>query len=340
MNILYMLNHKTLTDFEVPILNRAGYGVFIPKLYNSLSGAHSINHDTVNFYDNLIHIPPEDLLVLNRVDWFSNKVISQDVMDIVNNNFKYIFLTLLTDAPLIFQLNNHFNGKIYYRLFGLDGNKSYRDHVKKSSKIQYIFSYPEIFQYENKISGFFKADNSHVVPLGLSNSKILSLNGIYDRKNDKIAFVCSRINPKCKYYYTIYQNFIRDFKDFDYIIFGKNALGGGSVRNNLPDEEFYSSIAQCACMYYHGIEPRHLHYHPLEAIVMGIPIVFHQESLLSSFLPNSPGRSKNIQMCKDSISRIIKRDQEFIDEILREQRKGYPLLLQQNNTHIFDKILK
>ena len=65
-------------------------------------------------------------------------------------------------------------------------------------------------------------------------------------------------------------------------------------KNNLDDDEYYRGIATCKCLFYHSIEERHLHYHPLEAIVIGIPIIFFEQSLLSSYLANSEGRCKNI----------------------------------------------
>ncbi len=33
-NLLYLFAHKTLTEFEVPIITSRGYGVFIPKKKN------------------------------------------------------------------------------------------------------------------------------------------------------------------------------------------------------------------------------------------------------------------------------------------------------------------
>jgi len=340
-NILYLLNHKTLTDFEVPLLIKKGYGVYIPKNYNSLAKENSINYTTVNFYDDFLHIQPDIIKELNGVNWFSNTPLPSSIINILNDNFKYIFITLLTKPPLLNQLVREFKGTIYYRFFGLDGNKSYYEHIKGhvSPKVKYIFSYLEIYQFE-KVR-LFNDSNSYVIPLGLSNSKINRLYNTYNRKRDDVAFVCSRINPKCQYYFNIYKKFISNFKDIKYIIYGKDneaVTNDKNVVNNLSDDKFYSSIAQCSCIYYHGVEPRHLHYHPLEAIVIGIPIIFHQESLLSSYLKNSPGRCKNIEEVIIKINRIVAKDQDLVKDILYEQNKAYQKLLQCNNTNIFDVI--
>jgi len=343
-NILYLLNHKVLTDFEVPILNKKGYGVYIPKSYSDLSVVNSINHATVNFYDNYIHISPRDIIELNKIRWFSNIVLSQNIINILNNNFKYIFLTMLTQTKMMNQLIKNFNGTIYYRFFGLSGNATYRDRVNRyvSPKVKYIFSYPEIYQYEQKLSKFFNDNNSYVIPLGLSNSLFTKLSGTYNRKSDKIIFVCSRINSKeCKYYFDIYQNFKRNLKNFEHVILGKNneaVLNDKTIHNNLPDNEYYSLMSSGACMYYHGKEPRHLHYHPLEAIIIGIPVIFYKQSLLSGYLNDSPGKCASLNEVQTKIGRIINKDVEFINQILLEQEKAINLLTQQNNVIVFDKL--
>ncbi len=345
-NILYLLNHKTLTDFEVPIINKRGFGIFIPKIFTSLAAGNSINFATVNFYDNFVHISPDDLITLNQLNWFDNKhVLPHRVMEIINANFKYIFITLLTEGALLRQLIEKFEGVIYYRFFGLDSDKSYVPVVKRyaSPKVKYIFSYPEILQFEKRLGAFFNDNNSCAIPLGLSNALIAKLRNTYAPENKAIAFICSRIDPKgCPYYFKIYQNFINAFQDYEYIIFGKNngaVSANKNIRNNLPDNGYYTSISRCMCMYYHGKEPRHLHYHPLEAIIMGIPIIFHQESLLSSYLPNSPGRCQSMIEIKDRINRIKQNDSDLIKRILDEQKTGYQRLIQSSNTDIFDKIL-
>jgi len=71
MNIFYLLNHKTLTDFEVPILTNSGFRCYIPKKYNSLSPVNSINYNTAHYYDNFININPTELSKMNKMDWFS-----------------------------------------------------------------------------------------------------------------------------------------------------------------------------------------------------------------------------------------------------------------------------
>ncbi len=347
-NILYLLNHKTLTDFEVPIINKRGFGVFIPKKYSSLSKVNSINLITTNFYDNFLDIDSNDLTVLNEIDWFNNEhILSSEHIAILNRNFSFIFITLLTAPPLLTQLVEKFKGFIYYRFFGLPGNMSYVTLVKdfnilSNPKVKYIFSYPEIYNFELTKSESFNQSNSYIIPLGLSNSLILSIQNTYNPKSNKISFVCSRTDEK-GYYYNIYQKFITQFEGYEFVILGKNNDSIADlpyVKNNLPDEEYYKCISECACMYYHSVESRHLHYHPLEAMVIGIPIIFHDKSLLSSYLSSSPGKCKDIGEIRDKIDRIVSNQSEFIDDIITSQQVGIKKLTQKYNRNSFNVSLK
>ena len=92
-------------------------------------------------------------------------------------------------------------------------------------------------------------------------------------------------------------------------------------------------------MYYHGIEPRHLHYHPIEGIFMGIPIIFHKESLLSKYLKNSPGMCNSINEAKEKINKILNDDKIFIEEIIIEQNKVLEQFTIKYNLNIFNNIL-
>ena len=92
-------------------------------------------------------------------------------------------------------------------------------------------------------------------------------------------------------------------------------------------------------MYYHCKDERLLHYHPLEGIVIGIPVIFHKESLLSSYLPNSLGRCEDIEDAKKKINRILNHDIYFMMDIINEQNKIIDTLTIDYNKNNFDELL-
>lgn len=339
-NILYILNHKTLTDFEVPLLINKGYGVLINKTYKSLAIDNSLYDEDKNYYyDNFINLDYNIIYRMNNIDWFNNSQnLSDNIIDLLNKHFKFIFITLLTNGNLLQQLKRQFKGLIFYRFFGMEKNLLYETVLKKntfSNNIKYIFSYQEIFTFE---SDFFNITNSYVIPLGLSNTFISKYNNCYNPNNNNICFICSKIG-RCQYYTNIYKEFIKNFKNYEYVILGKNNNVELNIINNLSDKEYYLKISECKVMYYHGIEPRHLHFHPLEAMIIGIPIIFHSNSLLSKYLNNSPGKCESIEEAKLKIDKILHNDTEFIQSIISVQNNQINIITQNTNYNVFENLL-
>ena len=354
-NILYLLNHKTLTDFEVPIIIKQGFGVFIPKIYTGLSKGESIAFDSVYSYDNsLINVNETDFKYLCNIEFFNSKDIFNNttLFDIINFNFKAIFLTLL-HVDSIKYISENFKGQIYVRFFGLGGEHSYyhilKDNninVKQLKNVKYIFSYKEILDFEKSKHNFFNNNNSFYVPLGLPDTIVEKYNNIHNINNiNKFVFICSKINL-CPYYTNIYNQFNNLFKlnKDNFIILGKDNENikdiDTRIINNLPDNDYYKTISNCKAMYYHSKEPRHLHYHPLEAIIIGIPIIFHSENLLSTYLYNSPGKCNSDKEVLEKFTRIINNDYNFINSIIEYQNILKEILTSNYNIRTFDMVFK
>ena len=341
-NILYLLNHKTLSDFDLPILQNKNWGIYLPKKYQSLDITQSINLNNLSLYDKYLNdISDDDKLFLDNIDFFNSSNYSIKLMDILNKNFKIIFLTLLTDSTVHNFMVNNFKGKIYYRLFGRESNYNYYSCFNNKSITQnnpnFIFSYQEIIDFEFKLSNFF-INKSYYVPLGLPNFIFSKYENTYNPIINKCVFVCSKINI-CSYYTAIYNNLNQQLSEFEFTILGKNneKINDPRIKNNLNDDEYYLTMSQHYAMYYHGIEPRHLHYHPLEAIVIGIPIIFHQESLLTtSYLCDSPGKCISYLEVKEKLNKLKNNDIIFKNSIISYQNNIKNKLKIENNLNIYD----
>jgi hypothetical protein len=344
-NILYLFAHKTLTDFEIPIITSHGHGVLIPKKKTSLNKLDSIYDDMYKYDDSLQNISVNDLNMLNDVDWYNNdNILSQYVINLLNSNFKCIFLTLLTSGKLLTQLIKNFKGLIYYRFFGLESTYSYKDRVINyaSPNVKYIFGYNEIYTYEQSLSSFFNANNSIVIPLGCPDHFIKTHENSHKGTINKMCFVCSKIN-QCPYYTNVYNQFVENVgTKYEYVLLGKNneTLTDDNKFNNLSDDAYFNKMSECKLMYYHSTEPRHLHYHPIEALIIGLPVLFHKESLLNSFLMNSPGKCHDLVEVHAKIDRILNNDLEFINEIKKEQKKHIYKFEKSYNMNAFDNVIQ
>jgi hypothetical protein len=334
-----------LTDFEVPIIVSHGYGVFIPKKKTSLNKMNSLCDDVYKYDDSLQNINASELNILNDIDWYNNNtILTRQMIDSLNANFKYIFITLLTSDKLLIQLIQKFKGLIYYRFFGLESNISYKNIVMQyaAPNVKYIFSYYQIYTYEQSLSSFFNANNSHIIPLGCSDHFINTYENTHKGTTNKICFVCSKIN-QCPYYTNVYNQFVENVgTKYEYVLLGKNneMLTDDNKFNNLSDDAYFNKMSECKLMYYHSTEPRHLHYHPIEALIIGLPVLFHKESLLNSFLMNSPGKCNDINEVHAKIDRILNNDVAFINKIKKEQQKHIYNFKISYNMNAFDNVIE
>jgi hypothetical protein len=348
---MFICSHQTLLDFEIPILLKSNCEVFVVKKLDNLNKQYLTVKQNVNileYYDSLLTIPKEDLNKLNNEDWYNNNYKSVELIDILNNYFDFIICTLLTDGNFLHQLKNNFKGKICFRFFGREHPYNYDFFFNKISqteinKFQYWFSYQEVLDWEFKNHQLVKKDNCFIIPIGYSEIFINKYLDSWNSVNNRICFICSKVNV-CGYYTNIYNTFEKNFSDFikddKVIVLGcNNNINKTYFKNDLDNEEFFNEIKLSSVMYYHSTEPRHLHYHPFEAIIIGIPVIFHSESLLSTFLPDSPGKCTSLDEVKEKIQLVLDKDESFISSILESQKKCRELIHPKNLLNIFEPIL-
>lgn len=355
MRILYLLNHKTLTDFEVPILIKNGHEVYMSKNFKSLSVQNSINYTTSGFYSNFLPTHVTTLKLLDQIDFYSaSRELTKIELDIINSHFDCIFLTCLISKKLLIQLSNNFHGDIYFRFFGLSNEESYKNLLFSLypncnfSRFKYLFSYQEIidFEFSRKDNlNFFNNNNSFFIPLGLSNSFVTNYLDTYRPIKTQMCFVNSRIDDgPHSYYRNIYINFLKNFSGMPFVILGKNNTSVQDkpyIKNNLNDSDFYGEFQNSLFMYYHSKEERHLHYHPLEAAIIGLPVLFYSQSLLASIFPESPGVCYSDQEMMNKCQLILSNSNEgssFINSIITYQNQNINKLFIGNNLNIFNII--
>lgn len=99
--------------------------------------------------------------------------------------------------------------------------------------------------------------------------------------------ICEVISLISVYRRDEYARFLQRYGALPLRIFGQNPRGGHSgndarIVGTLPDAEYYSGIASCRAMLYAGLGSKyHLHYHAIEALAMGVPLVFFGDSALA-----------------------------------------------------------
>lgn len=323
--ILWLLNHTTLREFEVPLLINMGFEVFTPKVVPETILKRSTSQTFQ--YDACLTIPADILEILNQHDFYSENE-NPHIVSIINNYFHVAFTGFFPNT--IETLAEGFTGKIFLRVFGLAKNHNYYLYSKEifdntlmenlhsiSNRLWFAPSYPEISK--NEVSIF----RDVVLPLGLP-SFFYHDQDTWTGKDKILFFVCPSIKLIPTYYGEIYTEFKKIFSGFPHIIAGDqddSIIEDPHVKGFQPREVFNEWLKNCRVMFYHSQELRHLHYHPLEAIVVGMPLIFMGGGLLESLGgKDQPGLCRTTKEARKKIKRIFRSDRSFINEIREKQK--------------------
>ena len=91
-------------------------------------------------------------------------------------------------------------------------------------------------------------------------------------------------------------------------------------------------------MFYHSQEPRHLHYHPLEAMVAGQPVVFMSGGLLERLGgPQQTGMCTTYAEAREKIGRLLDGDVQLRSAILRDRVRIRDVFTDENCTKIWQE---
>ncbi|MDK2980805.1 MAG: hypothetical protein PWQ55_1152 [Chloroflexota bacterium] len=321
--ILWLLNHKTLMDFEADMLVRMGFEVYVPKRYPFDEANQSAS--VTDQYDSSLTIDSKLLERLNDVDFYSGSW-PRWLRRELNRNFGIAIVPVF--PKMMESAIQAFEGLIFLRIFGLEGNKTYArrfedllpphlvDRIRKADNIRIAAGYDNVIDHEPP---WLRRKCIHL-PLGMKKPSPDEPSWTGEEK--RILFVCPRINSN-PYYHKIYTDFKQTFGDMPHIIPGAQPVpvtDDPSVTGFLNNEDYQSLFRSSGVMFYHSREERHLHYHPLEAVRAGMPLVFMAGGMLEYLAKKElPGCCSTAQQAREKLTRILDGDKQLIQDILSSQ---------------------
>ena len=322
--ILWLLNHTTLRDFEVAMLERLGFEVFIPKIvpFDEANQSASVTYD----YDKALTIERELLGKLNRFDFYS-KPWPKSLEKKINDNFGIAFVPIF--PKMVANTVNSFEGLLFLRVFGLAGENTYANIFKKYLTAETV----KKIRQENNIwvaAGYDSIiDNEPPwirrkcihLPLGLTDLKYEKIGWRGD--SNQILFICPRIKSS-EYYSKVYKKFKQSFGSMPHVIPGAQSVrvkNDPSVTGFLEKEKYLELFRSSKVLFYHSDEERHLHYHPLEAVKVGLPVVFMADGMLEYLAKKKlPGCCNTVEEAQVKISRVLNGDKKLIKDIVSSQK--------------------
>lgn len=319
---LWLMNHTTLRSFEVPLLREFGVEVYLPKIFPYDEG--NLSASVSNEYDDCLTLPKADLEALDRHNFYTG--ITPEIRRLINQHFDIAFFGYFPEQ--LAALVRNFHGVLVMRPFGLANGVTYGavtesalghafkyEIEKLGDRFWFGQAYPHLADIE---TGVFRRRAIHL-PLGLAGS---DASGPWVGGDKRILFVCPRIGSS-PYFNRIYREFLSHFSGFDYVIGGAQpiAVNDRRVLGFLSRKDYESVMRHAQVMFYHSQERNHVHYHPFEAIAIGMPLVFMADGMLDTLGGRAlPGRARTLSEARKKLGRILKDDRAFISEVVSAQR--------------------
>lgn len=343
--VILSTNHRIATHQDAKILIDLGFEVFVPKKIPESIRSMAVIYD----YDETLSIPKKDLEILNNFNFYEENI-TPEVKKIINKYFNAVIDPIIYLS--LYNFVSHFEGTIFIRAYGQVKNMNYEKFISTVSdnfinkKLNFLkkilkpkeitydsFFMRKIYKIKNRIylaksykniaseePVFFQQRNVYM-QLGLDWGKNQNS---WIGNSKKILFVCPDIDFNLKNN-NEYEDFKNEFKDFDYSIAGNQH----NINNKKPEdrnilgflenEDFSNLFKTHSCMFYSN-QDNYVHYHPLEAIVFGMPLIYLKGGLLDSLGgENQPGRAENYKGAKEKIQRILNNDNDFIKTIQENQ---------------------
>lgn len=319
--VLWLLNHKTLMLFEVPMLRSLGYEVYIPKI-PPFDVSVAVDWES----DKLLSIPQEDLDILNKVDFYEKRI-TPDVARIVN---RYFQTAMFIHTPATIEsMVDYFKGALVLRAYGRHAaTGSYSDVIiselglftmtkLESTGSRFVFA--ESYKGLSDIECRFFQDHTLYAPIGMPDA---SLKDGWTGEKEKVLFPCPRIKMS-GLYEGVYKEFLKNFKGIPYAVSGTQPIAVNSDKNVLgflPIEEYEKLYTLYRCMFYPNQEKNQLSYEPLEAIRNGMPVVFMAEGMLDKLGGESlAGRCRTVNEARNKVKRLVDGDKKLANQIRKEQ---------------------
>jgi glycosyltransferase involved in cell wall biosynthesis len=320
---MWLLNHTTAREFEVPMLKSIGIKeIFLPKMHPQEIEFRSAS---ITYEEDAgLSIPVEDLAVLNEQNWYAAP--SKKAWDIANRHFDLLFF-ICNDSATIPAVANNFRGSVLWRAYGLPKGLNYdgiaklvnpNEAVLKIRMMGGRFWFAEAYPHLHLAEPEYLARRQLYLPLGMPDA---TMHDQWNGNDRRIFFVCPDVAVN-SYYRKIYEFFRESFAGLPYVIGGAQGIDPrqSGFLGFVPNEVHKRNMREFRLMFYHSTEPNHLHFHPLEAVRAGMPLLFMAGGMLDRLGGRGlPGRCRDVAEAQSKAQRMLDGDQLLIERVRKSQ---------------------
>ncbi len=327
--LIWAVNHRTLLQSEVPILQSLGWEVFIPKVVPDHDPSYRSAVVTYE-YDGALTMNASALDVLNGMAFYEESW-SPTERTIINEHFSAFVSSFSYYTTPLSEAARHFDGIVVARVFGREDPLTYTDLppltdrprlLEEIARIGDRFVFGQGYANLADIEEPVLADHAHTIAVPLAPDTY-QYSERWSGGSGKAVFLCPGI-ASGGYYGDVYREIKRLFADLPHVIFGRQTgpVDDDAVLEYLSDDELIDLYASADAFVYPSREPRHLHYSPIEAMVVGTPVLYRRDSMLHVLAGDraTAGRCDSDQDLQDAAMRLVNGDKAFADRIRAEQQ--------------------
>lgn len=321
--LLWIVNHKTLMDAEVPIFERLGFSVFIPKLVPNDAGYRSAKIDFQ--FDQDLKLPAAALAVLNQHAFYTSTW-SPTLTLIINRYFDGLVTSVSGFSTPIHEAIGKFEGLIVARVFGREDPARYTSFFTEAqldavNDMRSRFVFGQGFGNLAQIEDGRLAARARTLPLAVP-PLVWERAGGWKGTQNTVLLLCPNIADS-PYYARLYRELKENFGRFPHAIMGRQNVrpADSNVLPYMTDGELLDLYTRVAVFAYPSREPRHVHYSPVEAMIIGCPVLYMKGGMLD-FLAGTPlpGMCNTTQELQDKTDILLKGDAALRSAIIQSQQ--------------------
>jgi hypothetical protein len=326
--VIYIVNHKTLLPAEVPILRSLGYSVFVPKRVPNVPDYRSA---LVEYgYDVELKIPDEALAVLN-LHHFYEREWSPTLTLILNRYFEVLVTSVSAYTAPLFEAVRKFNGGVVARVFGREKPERYTSFFEGSGDTTLLerveamgnrFIFGQGFNNLAEIEDVRLCDRARTLTVAVPET-IWKRRGSWTGGEQKILLLCPNIRDS-SYYGAIYSDLKTTFGTLPHWIFGRQNIppDDPAVLPYMTDSELLKLYGRAMVLAYPSVEKRHIHYSPIEAMIVGTPVLYRNGGMLDHLAGRRlPGCCDSNEEMREKARRLLSADMKLQGAIQESQEK-------------------
>jgi hypothetical protein len=291
--LLWCSSHESLAAEEIPLFLEAGFRV-VPLHTNFWTQEYdpALDDTICPAWRESVALPPDVVRALQAVRICQpdkHPAFSTDDLALLARHVDAVYVTVFPNVAI--RLAEEFPRTVMFRAFGQAGLNTYsKIAAAYGAPPELVYGLPN-FIWCPILSTLQEPEDEQLVrntqPLRAFVTPARLGGGRWSAAASEPYVVDTIPRLHTGFYLDNYRRFIAEHGDLPLKILGGNEPRGGvlddpRILGRLPAAEYYAAAARARIAIYHGRSRDHLHYHPLEFMTLGVPVLFSRDTALAA----------------------------------------------------------